>query len=487
MLSHGQSAPCDPKLANGGSGQVGATRDMVAQNGTISSGRRLSSWKEIAVFVGRDERTVKRWEGTRGLPVRRVPGAGHASVFAYADEIEAWLRGRASQEPANSVPDAETQASKIPASQLAKKRIASGALVLFAIAIVVAAAAYLVQLKRPAKPLQDRAPDPAAAEFYRAGLHEWQTRTPSGLARAVADFNRAIERDPRYASAYAGLADAYNLQGEFTTVPADQGFPKAAAAAERAIALDPSLATAHAALAFADFYWYRDVTAAQREFRRALALDPGSAVAHHWYATFLMTIGESDAALAEIDRAQNLDSESTAIPADKALILFHAGKNGEAVRLLTQLEDEQPDFASTHRYLATIRLAEGADAAYLRELRLMAQSRHDARGVELAEAGAKGLTSGGHVGMLRAMLGVQRTLYASGKESAYALAMTYAGLGDVQGEMDYLAISVARRDADNIAIKIDPPFAALRNDRRFAALLAKAGLVSRFRRGVFAH
>jgi len=464
--------------ASGGSGQVGAIRDMAAENGKNSAERRLTSWKEIAAFVGRDERTVKRWEEARGLPVRRVPGAGRASVFAYADEIEAWLRGRDSPEPATAMPGSWTATSKIRAPRLAAKWIAPAGLALFAIAIVAAASAYLVEGK---KQFPAHVPDPAAAEFYRTGLHEWQTRTPSGLARAVVDFNRAVARDPRYAAAYAGLADAYNLQAEFTAVPADQDYPRAAAAAERAIALDPSLATAHAALAFADFYWYRDAAAAQREFRRALLLDPGSAAAHHWYATFLMTIGESDAALAEIDKAQNLDSESTAIPADKALILFHGGQNDQAVRLLTQLEDEQPNLASIHRYLATIWLAEGSDTAYLHELRLLALSRHDAQGAELAEAGAKGLASGGHLGMLRAMLGVQRSLYASGNASAYALAMTCAGLGDARGAMDYLAISVARRDPDNIALKIDPPFVALHRDPQFAALLTKAGLGALFR------
>src|SRR6202044_2904294 len=112
-------------------------------------------------------------------------------------------------------------------------------------------------------------------------------------------------------------------------IPPDQTYPRAAAAARRAIALDPSIAEAHAALAFADFYWSRDTEAADREFRRALALDPENSVTHHWYATFLMTIGESGAALAEIERAENLDSESNAIPADKALILFHGGQTAQ--------------------------------------------------------------------------------------------------------------------------------------------------------------
>lgn len=445
---------------------------MAAENGKTSARHRLTSWKEIAAFVGRDERTVKRWEESRGLPVRRVPGTGRASVFAYGDEIEAWMRGDSSAAQGLLRPTASPEMER-------RKRPGLGLLSVAALLVAVAAA-YLLQ--RENAPLAPRyIPDPVAQEYYRSGLHAWQTRTPSGLARAVSDFNSAVARDPRYAAAYAGLADAYNLEAEFTAVPAVQAYPKAAAAAERAITLDSTLASAHAALAFAEFYWSRDIAAAKREFVRALALDPANADTHHWYATFLMTVGESGSALTEIGKAEALDSESTAIPADKALILFHAGKTADAVRLLTQLESDQPAFASPHRYLATIWRSEGSDGAYLRELKLLALARHDARDLSLADAGARGLAKSGHDGMLRAMLAVRHTLYASGKEPAYEVAANCAELGDADCAIAYLAISIARHEPENVALKIDPWFASLRRDSRFPALLVRAGFVQQAR------
>ena len=206
------------------------------------------------------------------------------------------------------------------------------------------------------------------------------------------------------------MAGVYDLEGEFTTLKPERAYPAATAAARRAIALDPGLASAHAALAFADFYWARDEEeAAQREFRISLALDPRSAVAHHWYATFLMTIGDTEHALAEIEKAESLDTESAAIPADKGLILFHAGKTDQSVNLLKQLEEDQPAFASPHRYLAAIWLDTDADEPL--SPRIAAQSSFASRphgSWDWPMQGTQGLARGGHAGMLRRNPGRRR-------------------------------------------------------------------------------
>lgn len=453
---------------------------MALENAKFSAQRRLTTWKEIATFVGRDERTVKRWEESRGLPVRRVPGAGHASVFAYADEIEAWLRGHPVPDETSGVAALKTNGAEHGLPGRRTRWFVLGSAFVFA-GLILAAVLWRQEIwpfsaSQGAPVARRHIPDPAAVELYHAGLHEWQTRTPSGLAQAIADFNQAIASDGGFAEAYAGLADAYDLEPEYTATPPSLAYPKAAAAAMRAIALDPSLAEAHAALAFADFYWSRDVPAAAREFKRALALDPKRAVTHHWYATFLMTIGDYDQALKEIETAESLDPESSAIPADKAMILFHAGQTEQAVRLLTKLEDDQPSFASPHRYLDVIWLATGNDVAYLRELKLASVARHDNAGAAQADAGAQGLAAGGHIGMLRAILARERALYASGTGSAYGLATICAMLNDARCAGAYLSESLARHETENIALRIDPPFAALRNDSRFVALMARAGL-----------
>jgi tetratricopeptide (TPR) repeat protein len=452
------------------------------ENGKNSVGPRLTSWKEIAAFVGRGERTVKRWEQSRGLPVRRYPGAANASVFAYVDEIEAWSRGHGREQA--RVPEVTASSAEILAPHVTrpfKRWTAAGLPTL----IVIAAAAALgfgaltvahVQSVR-STPVRNHLPGAAANELYVSGLHEWQTRTPASLARAIVDFHLAIARAPDFAKAYAGLAAAYNLQREFSALPPEELYPKAEEAAAQAIALDPSLASAHAALAFDLFYWSRNPSAAQKEFNIALALDPESAVTHEWYATCLMTLGEFAPALIEIEKAQNLDSESAAILADKGLILFYTGREKQAIELLTQLENDQPLFSSPHDYLQAIWFDTGNYASYLRELELTAAARHDSNVSRIAAFGVKGLVADGRTGMLRGLLMEQRRLFALGKESAYALAKTYAALNDTPAAKEYLAISLSRREPANIAIKIEPTFKPMRNEVVFANFVEKAGLV----------
>jgi tetratricopeptide (TPR) repeat protein len=243
-------------------------------------GRRLKTWKEIAAFFGRDERTMKRWEAMRGLPVRRVPKGVRSAVYAYEGELRAWLE-------ADGAADSSEAATKRSAVWF--KGVVIAALALFV------AAAGLLALKSPWRTTVEsdgtrHVPSAEAEKFYQAGLYGWHSRTPAGLNHAVDDFTQAIVHDPQYAKAYAGLANCYNLLREYTAMPPDYAFPRAKAAAERAIALDPSLPDAHTALAFVDFYWSHETAAARREFERAVILAPRNATAHHWYATFLMNL-----------------------------------------------------------------------------------------------------------------------------------------------------------------------------------------------------
>jgi tetratricopeptide (TPR) repeat protein len=486
-------------------GQFGTIQAMTLKSRRNAVDRRLTTWKEIGAFFDRDERTVKRWEASRGLPVRRVPGKGRGSVFAYESELVAWLNGGGPAE-AVAAPDAAPAESSDPerpadapislprtpppplspptaARDTRDGRKIGAAVVGFVGAACLGLAVVAIHggwpagawgTVMPARRLA--APDAAAVALYRAGTHSWQMRTPEGLTRAVADFNQAILRDPDYAEAYMGLANCYNLLREFTMMPPEQAYPKAKAAAARAIALDPSLAGAHASLAFVEFYWSRDVAGARREFQRAIELDPSNPVAHHWFATFLMTLGEYDAALAEIDKAEALDSESKAILADKGLVLFYAGRPDAAIDLLKQLEGEDAAFVSPHRYLANIYGAAGDDEDYLRELHQSAALLKDDAGLQIVAAGWAGLHAGGRIDMRRSMLEQERALYAQGKVSAYQLADRLASLDDTEGALACLETSLQRNEADTIALLIDPNLKALRDAGRLRALIARAGL-----------
>jgi len=438
-------------------------------------GRRLNTWKEIAGYFGCDERTVKRWEASRRLPVRRLPNGARSAVFAYEGELRAWLDNVGAVDAADA-PGPEAEPGSPDARHPLRPRIVLAALVLAALAFAaVLALRFALPSRQNAGPVTagraaTHVPSAEAQAHYRAGLFAWQTRTPAGLAQAVDDFTQAIVQDPQYAEAYAGLANCYNLLREYTTMAPEYAFPRAKAAAERAIALNPSLGSAHAALAFVDFYWKRDAAGARREFARAIALSPESATAHHWYATFLLTTGDISRARDEIDKAATLDTESGAIRADKGFILFYAGQSDAAVTLLRQLEQTEPLFASPHHYLAVIERARGNDAAFLRELSAFAAARHDDADRAVAEAGAKGLAAAGHTGMLKAMLATQARLFQDGAITAYAVAQTYADLDDPEHALDYLRMSRARHEAESMNLAIGPVFASLRANPAFKAL-----------------
>jgi Tfp pilus assembly protein PilF len=431
-------------------------------------GRRLKTWKEIAAFFGRDERTVKRWETTRGLPVRRVPRGVRSAVYAYEGELRAWLE----QDREPDTPDVARDRSGVSFRAVA---IAALALLILALGVLVLRSPWRTTADLPA-PAARHAANVEAERFYRAGLYGWQSRTPAGLTHAVDDFTQAIVRDPQYAKAYAGLANCYNLLREYTAMPPDYAFPRAKAAAERAIALDPSLPDAHTALAFVDFYWSHDTAAARREFERAIALAPQDATAHHWYATFLMNLRDFRHALAEIDQAQRLDPESSSVLADKGPILFHAGKTDEAMTLLQELEQTAPALSSPHRYLAIINRARGDDANFIRELNLSAERREQSADADIAAAAARGLSQAGHTGMLQAMLSVQRQRFSQLESPDYSLAQTYAGLNDGAQAIGYLKLSLKRHEPDAVSLNIEPDFRALRGLPAFQQLVREAGL-----------
>jgi tetratricopeptide (TPR) repeat protein len=187
-------------------------------------------------------------------------------------------------------------------------------------------------------------------------------------------------------------------------------------------------------------------------------------------------MAEFPRAIEEIDRAAALDSESIAIQADKGLILFYAGRAAESTALLQRLEQTQPQFASTHRYLARIDLAQNDSTGYLRELSLAAAAMEDADGKTIEVAGEQGLAQSGRTGMLRAMLRVSEPMARDGRGSAYAIATIHAELGDARGAIGWLRQSLARGEADITGLAIDPSFARLHAFPEFRGLVRAVGV-----------
>jgi len=248
------------------------------------------------------------------------------------------------------------------------------------------------------------------------------------------------------------------------------------AAAKRAIALDDSLSGAHSSLGFGEFYWSWDAPGAEKEFRRAIELDPKSVNAHHWYATMLMSLGREKESLGEIDKAQQLDPQSTAILADQGLIIYHNEQTERAIAELKQLEAAEPGFLSPHNYLAAIYYAGHDCRNYLAESKAAATVQHDEQRLKIVSAGEQGLAASGTRGMLTEILKVQKDLFAQGKLAAYDLAMTYAALDEKQDAMKYLQIAYTKHEGAVVAMRVESTFKVLYGEKEFRKLLEQVGL-----------
>src|SRR5579863_9490422 len=297
-----------------------------------------------------------------------------------------------------------------------------------------------------------------AEDYYLKGRFYWNKRTPESLNLAVDSFTQAIVHDPNYSDAYVGLADCYNLLREYTMMPANEAYPRALAAAKKAVELDDRSSAAHASLAFVSFYGMWDAGTADEEFRRALDLDPNNANAHHWYATYLGAVRRFDEALNQIDRAQSLDPHSASILADKGMRLWRAGRREEALRLLRQLEQADPDFVSPHRYLRFASLEMGDYPSYLSEMKREALLLHNSSLSAIDDAAEKGFAAHGPRGMLEGQLEQEKRAYSQGKLSPFFLAETDSRLGNTEDALKYLEACYDRHADETVNIAADPAF-----------------------------
>lgn len=346
---------------------------------------------------------------------------------------------------------------------------------LTACAVVIAGLIAAVPMLRrhaiPRRPAHQ--PNAQARDLYLQGRYYWNKRSPESLTKALDYFTQATERDPDYAQAYVGLADTYNLLREYAAMPEHDAFPRAIAAARRAVALDDSSAEAHCSLAFDLFWGEWKAREAEREFLRAVTLNPQDARAHHWYSTALMAQGRTAEALAEIDRARELDPTSPAVAADYGINLFDAGRAEDGISVLKQLETTDPSFLSPHRYLAKIGSCTNDPHTFLLESRRVAELSHDPEALAIADAAAYGFAARGQSGMFDGILAVQKRLLGNGRLSAYAIAETCALAGKRDEAIGYLQDAFDKRASAMVTLRIECSFKGLRDDPSFRDLIAR--------------
>jgi TolB-like protein/Tfp pilus assembly protein PilF len=330
-----------------------------------------------------------------------------------------------------------------------------------------------------APPARRQTNDSEAYRLYLRGRYLWNKRTEDGFRRGLDYFRQAIERDPQYAHAYSGLADAYNLLSIWGAMAPAEAMPNVKEAALKAIAIDDTLAEAHTSLAFATWVYDWDWEAAGAEFERALELDPEYATAHEWYAYYLASSGNFDQAIAHITRAQQLEPLSPSINTDVGEIYYWAGQYDRAVAALQDVLQIEPDFAMARSILGLVYLRMGRAGDGLAELE--AANRLSSSPRVLSTLGyAYGVSK------LRARVeSVIDTLGELSRErytSAFALAVVHAGAGQTDQAIAHLERAFADRSDSMVILRVYPLLDGLRGDKRFQALVARVGLPASGRR-----
>jgi eukaryotic-like serine/threonine-protein kinase len=192
-----------------------------------------------------------------------------------------------------------------------------------------------------------------AYQLYVKGRYYWNKRTNADIKTAISYFNQAIDKDPGYALAYAGLSDAYGVLPGFGGAPNDV-YPKSNAAAEKALELDPTLARPHASLASNKMEYGRDFSGGEAEFIKAFELDPSDADAHQWFAEDLGYLGgREQEAIDEVSRAQQLDPLSPIIGWAHAQVYLSGRQFDRAIEIGNKVVTDNPTFGFVHRALAS--------------------------------------------------------------------------------------------------------------------------------------
>ena len=304
--------------------------------------------------------------------------------------------------------------------------------------------------------------NPEAYENYLKGRYFWNKRTADGLKKASYYFNRAIEGDPNYSLPYTGLADIHQLSDHPQLAREE---------VQKALDLDDQLPEAHNSLARLLYLFNRDWEGADREFKRALELDHNYAPAHHWYSMYLAVEGRKEQALAEAEKASELDPLSPVVGANLAKILQEAGQNDKAIEQAKKTLDLEPDSAVTHAVLGVVyqdkRMYAEAITEYKRALQLGGPPG-EVRGL----LGYAYAVSGNRTDAEK-IIAELKALWPRHTHAALDLAVVFSGLGDKENALYWLEKAQEMHVSDLIGIRQDSHFVEVRSDPRFQALVQR--------------
>jgi serine/threonine protein kinase/Tfp pilus assembly protein PilF len=317
--------------------------------------------------------------------------------------------------------------------------------------------------------------DPEAYQLYLKGRFYWEKRTQESLEKSKEYFNQAIEKDPNYAQAYAGLAGYYYVLSDYAPVSAFELAPKARAAAQKALAIDDNLAEAHAVLAGSyQNSWEWD--SAEKEFRHALELDPNNGSTHQWYGLLLSYTVRNDEALAQFKRAVEIDPLNLTFNTDLGTGYATARQYDLALDQLKKTIDMDPSYAGAHNNLCNVYLDTGKYDLWLEEWKKAATLANDHEDLAIAEEAARVYAKSGFRPTIARIIELEKQLAQRRYVDTGFIAYYYADVGDKDQTFAWLEKAFAQKAESLQLIKSIKAMDQFHSDARYIDLLKRVGL-----------
>lgn len=317
--------------------------------------------------------------------------------------------------------------------------------------------------------------DPEANQLYLQGLFYWQRRNPESLEKAKGYFQQAIDRDPNYAMAYAGLASYYYVVPDYSPIANSEALPKSKAAAEKALQLDDTLADAHAILGGVYNAWF-EWGKSEAEFRRALDLNPNDAVACNWYAFLLSQQGRFEEAVVQAKKAADLEPLNMKGGDTLGAVYRDSRKYDLALEQYKKMLEMDPNYTSAvHNLAITYRELHKYDL-WLEWWKKGAQINNEPGELMMVEEAARVYPKSGYPATLKRLIEIQLKLAKQRYVDPGEIALNYAELGDKDQAFVWLDKGYAEKSNLMVWIKVVPELDGLRSDPRYIALAKKIGL-----------
>jgi DNA-binding winged helix-turn-helix (wHTH) protein/tetratricopeptide (TPR) repeat protein len=315
--------------------------------------------------------------------------------------------------------------------------------------------------------------DAAAKNFYLKGRFFWNKRTDVGLKKALEYFQRALDVDPLYGLAYAGLADCYIMLCEYGLLASEESYRNGKAAALKALELDERLAEAHASLGLITMLYDCNLEAAENGFKRAIELNPNYATAHQWYAVHLAVSGRFDEAFAQIRQAQELDPLSPIISVNVARIHYFARQYDEALKCCRTILETEPTFGVAQKIMGLAYGQKGMSEKALAALRRASDLLGDTP--EMIGLLVHAYAISGDLEQAIKLIERLEEMAKLRHLRIFPLVVAYTALGDL--DQVFACLEKAKNERDSLPyLKVMPLFDSLRSDPRFTDLMQRAGL-----------